>query len=119
MVVIQNHLGKIRYTKAFFTTLISSAVTSCFGVAGLTPCNKYEDFLTSLPFVGKLCSESKGINIRISDGKVRIALHIAVVYGTNTTALTDNIQEKLSFIISEQTGLTVDKVDVYIDDLVN
>ena len=50
---------------------------------------------------------------------MRIALHIAVVYGTNTTALTDNIQEKLSFIISEQTGLTVDKVDVYIDDLVN
>ncbi len=119
MVVIQNHLGKIRYTRAFFTTLISSAVTSCFGVAGLTPCNKYEDFLTSLPVLGRFCSESKGINIKITEGKVRIALHIAVVYGTNTTALIDNIQEKLSFIINEQTGLTVEKVDVYIDDLVN
>lgn len=119
MVLIQNHLGKIRYTRAFFTTLISSAVTSCFGVAGLTPCNKYEDIITSIPVVGKLFDESKGINIRISDGKMRIALHIAVVYGTNTTALTENIQEKLSFIINEQTGLNVEKVDVYIDDLVN
>lgn len=119
MVVINNHLGKIRYTRAFFTTLISSAVTSCFGVAGLTPSNKYEDVITSIPFIGKHFEESKGINIRISEGKVRIALHVAVVYGTNTTALTDNIQEKLSFIINEQTGLSVEKVDVYIDDLVN
>ncbi len=119
MVVIQNHLGKIRYTKAFFYNLISSAVTSCFGVAGLTPSNKYESIITSIPAVSRLFNDSKGINIRISDGKVRIALHIAVVYGTNTTALTDNIQEKLSFIISEQTGLNVEKVDVYIDDLVN
>ncbi len=119
MVVIQNHLGKIRYTRAFFYNLISSAVTSCFGVAGLTPCNRYEDILTFVPVVGKLFSESKGINVKISDGKLRIALHVAVVYGTNTTALTDNIQEKLSFIIAEQTGLNVEKVDVYIDDLVN
>ena len=119
MVVIQNHLGKIRYTRAFFTTLISSAVTSCFGVAGLMPCNKYEDFITSFPVLRKFYNESKGINIRITEGKVRIALHIAVAQGTNTAALTDNIQEKLSFIINEQTGLKVEKVDVYIDDLVN
>lgn len=119
MVVIQNHLGKICYTKAFFTTLISSAVTSCFGVAGLMPCNKYEDFITSIPVLGKLFNDNKGINVKISDGKMRIALHVAVVYGTNTAALTDNIQEKLSFIIAEQTGINVEKVDVYIDDLVN
>ena len=119
MVIIQNHLGKIRYTRAFFYTLISSAVTSCFGVAGLTPSNKYEDIITSVPVLSKFFEESKGINIRITENKVRIALHIAVVYGTNTTALTDNIQEKLSFIIKEQKGLNVEKVDVYIDDLVN
>ena len=119
MVVIQNHLGRIRYTKAFFNTLISSAVTSCFGVAGLMPAGKSEEFFCSLPIIGKFLGESKGINIRISEDKVRIALHISVVYGTNTTTLIDNIQEKLSFTISEQTGLTVEKVDVYIDDLVN
>ncbi len=119
MVIIKNHLGKIRYTKAFFYTLIGSAVTSCFGVAGLTPSNKSEEILTSLPLLKKLFEEGRGVNIRISQGKVRIILHIAVVYGTNTTALTQNIREKLSFVIKEQTGLTVENVNVFIDGLVN
>lgn len=119
MVIIKNHLGKIRYTKAFFYSLINSAVTSCFGVAGLTPSNKSEEILSSLPFLRKQYEEGKGMNIRISQGKARIILHIAVVYGTNTTALVQNIQEKLSFVIKEQTGLTVEGVNVFIDDLVN
>ncbi len=119
MVVIKNHLGKIRYTKAFFYSLINSAVTSCFGVAGLTPGSKSEEILSSLPLIKKLYSDGLGINIRISQDKIRIILHIAVVYGTNTTTLVQNIQEKLGFVINEQTGLTVEGVNVFIDDLVN
>ncbi|MBQ8612687.1 MAG: Asp23/Gls24 family envelope stress response protein [Ruminiclostridium sp.] len=119
MVIIKNHLGKIRYTKAFFYSLIDSAVTSCFGVAGLTPGNKSEEILGSLPLIKKLFEEGKGINFRIQNGKIRIILHIAVVYGTNTTALVQNIQEKLDFIIKEQTGLSVEDVNVFIDGLVN
>ena len=119
MVSIQNHLGKIRYTKAFFYSLINSAVTSCFGVAGLTAGNKSEEILTSVPFLRQLFSDGQGINVRIINGKLFIALHIAVVYGTNTTALIQNIQEKLSFVIKEQTGLSVEQVNVFIDDLVN
>ena len=94
MVIIQNHLGKIRYTKAFFYTLISSAVTSCFGVAGLVPSSKAEELFYSFPLVSKLVgnSNTKGMYIKISEGKVRIALHIAVVYVTNTTTLIDNIK---------------------------
>ena len=119
MVVIKNHLGKIRYTKAFFYSLIESAVTSCFGVAGLTPSNKSEEILTTLPLLKNIFSDGVGINIRVSQGKIRIILHIAVVYGKKTTALNQNIQEKLSFIINEQTGLTVESVNIFIDDLVN
>ncbi len=119
MVSIQNHLGKIRYTKAFFYSLINSAVTSCFGVAGLTAGNKSEEILTSVPFLKQLFSDGQGINVRIINGKLFIALHIAVVYGTNTTALIQNIQEKLSYVIKEQTGLSVEQVNVFIDDLVN
>ncbi len=119
MVIIKNHLGKIRYTKSFFYALINSAVTSCFGVAGLTPSNKSEEIFTSLPLLKNLFEEGMGISFRINQGKIRIILHIAVAYGTNTTALIQNIQEKLSFVITEQTGLIVEDVNVYIDDLVN
>ncbi len=119
MINIQNHLGKISYTKTFFYSLINSAVTSCFGVAGLTPGNKSEEILTSVPFLKNLFCDGVGINIKVINGKLCVALHIKVVYGTNTTALIQNIQEKLSFVIKEQTGLSVEQVNVYIDGLVN
>lgn len=119
MVNIQNHLGKINYTKGFFYSLINSAVTSCFGVAGLTPGSKSEEILTTVPFLKKLFTDGQGINLRIINSKLYIGLHIAVVYDTNTTALTQNIQEKLSFVIKEQTGLNVEQVNVFIDELVN
>ncbi len=119
MINIQNHLGKIQYTKTFFHSLINSAVTSCFGVAGLTPGSKSEEILTSIPFLKKMFSDGQGISIRVINGKLCIALHIAVVYGTNTTALIQNIQEKLSFVIKEQTGLSVEQINVFIDGLVN
>lgn len=119
MVTVKNHLGKIRYTKNFFYNLISSAVTSCFGVAGLMPKSKYDEILCIIPVINKLHEVGKGINIRISEGKIRIALHIQVVYGTNTSALTQNISEKISFVIKEQTGLEVEDVNVFIDGLVN
>lgn len=119
MVIVKNHLGKIHYTKAFFEELISSAVTSCFGVAGLTPATKSEEVLTMVPFMKRIFGRSQGIGIKIADGKFRIVLHIAVAYGTNTTALIQNIQEKLSYVIKEQTGMSVEQVNVFIDELVN
>lgn len=119
MIIVKNHLGKIHYTKAFFEELISSAVTSCFGVAGLTPATKSEEILTMVPFMKKIFGRSQGIGIKIADGKFRIVLHIAVAYGTNTTALIQNIQEKLSYVIKEQTGMSVEQVNVFIDELVN
>ena len=119
MVLVKNHLGKIHYTKAFFEELIRSAVTSSFGVAGLTPATKSEEILNLVPFMKKIFGSSQGIAIKICDGKLRITLHIAVVYGTNTTALIQNIQDKLSFVIKEQTGMSVEQVNVFIDDLIN
>ncbi len=119
MLIVQKHCGGIRYSKEFFDTLVSETVTSCFGVAALNAANRAEALFTHVPILKRLYGAGKGVSVDISRGKIRISLHISVVYGTNAAAVTDSIRHKLRFVIEEQTGLPVEDIDVYIDDLVN
>lgn len=105
MLIVQKHNGGIRYSKEFFDTLVSETVTSCFGVAALNAANRAEALFTRIPVVRRLYGAGKGVSVDISQGKIRISLHISVVYGTNSAAVTDSIRHKLAFVVEEQTGL--------------
>lgn len=119
MLIVQKHCGGIRYSKEFFDALISETVTSCFGVAALNAANRAEELFTRVPVIKRLYGAGKGVSVDIGGGKIRIALHISVVYGTNAAAVTESIRHKLRFVVEEQTGLPVEGIDVYIDGLVN
>ncbi|MCM1335891.1 MAG: Asp23/Gls24 family envelope stress response protein [Bacteroides sp.] len=119
MLIVQNHCGGIRYSKEFFDTLVSETVTSCFGVAALNAANRAEALFSRVPLVKKLYGAGKGVSVDIGRGKIQISLHISVVYGTNAAAVTDSIRHKLQFVVEEQTGLPVERISVYIDDLIN
>ncbi len=119
MVIVQKHCGGIRYTKEFFDKLVSEAVTSCFGVAALNASSRAEELFGHIPVLRRLYGAGKGVSVDISRGKICISLHISVAYGTNASAVTASIQHKLQFVVEEQTGLPVESVKIYIDDLVN
>lgn len=119
MLIVRNHCGGIRYSKEFFDTLVSETVTSCFGVAALNAASRAEELCLRVPLLKRLYGAGKGVSVDIGHGKIRISLHISVVYGTNAAAVTDSIQHKLRFVVEEQTGLPVERVNVYIDDLIN
>ncbi len=119
MVIVQKHCGGIRYTKEFFNSLVSETVISCFGVAALNAENRAEELFSRIPLLKKRYGAGKGINVDIRRGKIRISLHISVVFGTNAAAVTESIRHKLEFVVEEQTGLPVENVTIYIDDLVN
>ena len=53
----------------------------------------------------KLESLTKGIKMRIDTNKVSIDLHIIVEYGTNISAIADNIISTVKYSVEEFTGL--------------
>ncbi len=119
MIILQNHCGGIRYTKAFFDELVSQTVVSCFGVAEMNASNPMEDIITRIPAAKAFFNKGKGVSIKISGKKITISIHISISYGTNAAAVTNSIKHKLCYVIEEQTGLPVERVNVYIDGLVN
>lgn len=119
MIIIHNHLGGIEFTKSFFSSLISTTVENCYGVAAMNASGAKEVIADKIPLIGELFDIDKGTKIRISGGNVSIAIHISVMYGINVSAVVNSIKNKLRYAVEEQTNLSVQRIDVFIDGLTN
>ena len=111
MMMIDNHIGSIRVTKAYLYTLIEHTVTGCFGVADLTETSPLETLQT------KLFPEDirRGIRLRMKKNQLVINLHIVTGMGANMTAITDSIRNKVRYAVEQATGFEPAAINVYID----
>lgn len=117
MVTIENHIGKISVSGNYLTQLVRHTVTGCFGVADVCCVNSFRSALSAMTF-GKAYSKQRGVAIRTDkSGGLVIDLHIKVTYGTNITAAVNSIIHKVSFNVEEAAGLSVRKVNVYVDEM--
>lgn len=57
----------------------------------------------------------KGNQMRIDTNKVSIDLHIIVEYGTNISAIADNIISAVKYSVEEFTGVEVEDVNIFVD----
>lgn len=60
----------------------------------------------------------KGVKVTIDGNTATIDLHITVVYGAKVPEVAWEIQEKVKKAVESMTGLTVDKVNIYIEGVV-
>ena len=117
MVVVHNHLGEIEFTRSFFVSLISGTIKNCYGVSAVNASSAQERLAELFPVIGDMFDIKKGVNVRITGGKVFVAIHISVMYGVNVSAVVNSIKNKISYAVEEQTGLPVERSDIYIDGL--
>ena len=112
MIRIDNHLGCIEISQEYFAYLIGNAVSSCYGVAGMVK-NGTRQGLRSVFFKKTFADE--GIRVRSENNKLVVDLHISVIYGMNISEIAKSIVNKVRYTIEEATGLSVKKVNVYVD----
>ena len=111
MVRLQNHIGKIDISEAYFEGLVSDAVNSSFGVAAMSDTGSARSLWSRL--IKK--ETPRGIRIRYQKSRLVIELHIIVNYGTNITAIVRSIIHKVRYTVEEATGITVARVNVFVD----
>ena len=123
MIDVKNHLGTINFSKQFFYTLIGGTVSNCYGIVGMNAVDAKQSFLEKVPigFVKKMAEKTvfseKGVTVKYKNNKLYIALHISVMYGVNVSTIVKSIIRKVKFAVEEETGITVDKVSVFVDDV--
>lgn len=113
MVQIENHLGSITISQVYFTNLIGHTVTSCFGVTDMNVSGAKQSLLSLV--LRKRNFIDKGVAVRYSREKLYIDLHITVMFGVNIAAIVKSIVNKVSYVVEEETGIPVERVNVYVD----
>ena len=115
MVKIDNCNGSISITSDVFTNLSGDAATNCFGVKGMAGRSKEGGPLQLL----RRESMSKGVEVQFNDdGSVSLELHIGVDQGVNIAAVSRSIMNEVSYKLEKATGVTVSRVDVFVDTII-
>lgn len=115
MICIENPNGHIEISYDYFSNLIGYAASSCYGVAGMAASDKVHGFADR--FVRDRLN--RGVKVRRNGSKLFIDLHIIVTYGVNITVIVKSIIKKVRYTVEEATGLKVDCVNVFVDDMKN
>jgi len=115
MVTKRTHLGDIIVTRQFFSELIGRTIVNCFGVVDMNADGVRQTLKDVLPFFKKKKDVDKGVSFRVAHDKLYIELHITVMYGVNVASVVKSIQHKIKYAVEEETELTVERVDVFVD----
>lgn len=83
----------------------------CYGVVGMASINM-KDGLVQLLLGENL---TKGIKVSTGNEQVAIEFHIIVEYGTNISAIADNLISTVTYKLKDMLGLQVANVSVYVE----
>ncbi len=115
MVKIATELGAVTLSPEFFANLVGMAASQCYGVKGMATSGPVEG-IRSLLFGQNF--PDKGVRVSEAGGKLKIELHIKVVYGVNIAAIVESIAAKVKYAVEQTSGLSVSTVNVFVDELV-
>ena len=98
------------------TAYAGTTACECFGIVGMAMVSMKDGLVRLL----KRDSSTKGINVIIDeDNEITIDFHIIVSYGVNIATIADNIISNVKYKVEEFTGMSVKKVNVYVEGVRN
>ena len=116
MIRVKNHIGEITISQEYLMALISNTVTNCFGVVHMNVSSAKQTITAFLP-IGKDKTDNRGVSVRVGKDKLVVELHITVMYGVNVSAVVKSIMNKVRYTVEESTGISVERVNVYVESL--
>lgn len=105
-------LGIITIDPEVIAKYVGSVAVECFGIVGMAAVSMKDGLVKLL----KKESLTKGIQVGISDeNKITLNFHVVVAYGVSISAVTDNLISNVKYKVEEFTGMSVDKINIYIE----
>ena len=104
---INNKLGEIQIGPDVIAMYAGTTAVECFGIVGMAAVSMKDGLVKLL----KRESLTHGINVNIQD----IDFHVIVAYGISISAVADNLIENVKYKVEEFTGMTVDKINIFVE----
>lgn len=105
-------LGIITIDQDVIAKYAGAVAVECFGIVGMATVSMKDGLVKLL----KKESLTKGIQVTISeDNSIMLDFHIIVAYGVSISAVTENLISNVKYKVEEFSGMTVDKINIYIE----
>ena len=105
-------LGIITINPEVIAKYAGSVAVECFGIVGMAAVNMKDGLVKLL----KRESLTHGIQIEISDeNSLTLKFHVIVAYGVNILSVSDNLMNNVKYKVEEFTGMTVDKINIFVE----
>ena len=101
-------LGIITIDPEVIAKYAGSVAVECFGIVGMAAVSMKDGLVKLL----KKESLTKGIS---DENKITLNFHVVVAYGVSISAVTDNLISNVKYKVEEFTGMSVDKINIYIE----
>ena len=108
---LENDYGVITIENEVIARIAGYAAMDCYGVVGMAAKNVKDGIVQLL----KKESLTKGIKLTVNENKISLDFHIIVEYGTNITAIADNIISTVKYKVEEFAGLEVENVNIFVE----
>lgn len=108
---ISNKLGEILINPEVIAIYAGTTAVECFGIVGMAAISMKDGLVKLL----KKESLTHGINVEIEDNRISLDFHVIVAYGISISAVADNLIENVKYKVEEFTGMTVDKINIYVE----
>ncbi len=105
-------LGVITIDPEVIAKYAGTVAVECFGIVGMAAVSVKDGLVKLL----KKESLTHGIQVLISeDNKLTLNFHVIVSYGVSISAVADNLISNVKYKVEEFTGMTVDKINIYVE----
>ena len=108
---LENQYGTISIENEVIARIAGLTAVDCYGIVGLAAKNMKDGLVQLL----KRESLTKGIRINVNEEQISIDLHIIVEYGTNITAIAENIISTVKYKVETVCGIAVEQVNVFVE----
>lgn len=105
-------LGVVTISPEVVAKYAGTVAVECFGIVGMAAVSVKDGLVKLL----KKESLTHGIQVVISeDNKLEINFHVIIAYGVSISTVAENLMSDVKYRVEEFTGMTVDKINVYVE----
>ncbi|MGL4623991.1 MAG: Asp23/Gls24 family envelope stress response protein [Culicoidibacterales bacterium] len=113
-IILENELGKIRFSEAVIQSVAGGATVECYGVVGMASKQLVKDGLAEL--LGR-DNYQRGIIVRNEEGTIHIDLYVIVSYGVKISEIVTSIQNRVKYEVENKLNFQLGSVNVFIQDV--
>ena len=109
---LNNQFGEIQVDKDVIALYAGTVAIECFGIVGMAAVSMKDGLVKLL----KKDYLNHGISVLVDEENgISLDFHVIIAYGVSVQTVADNLMETVKYKVEELTGMTVKKMNIYVE----